>query len=71
MQIIKNYAIPLLQVVNKWSVKNSDWIIREIYIEGNELKTNHFKGKFQALNKIVMEVINEKIAMEKETHQMI
>jgi hypothetical protein len=64
--MLKSDTSSLIRVTNKWSVLNSDFLIREIYMEVNELKANDFRGKFQGLNKIVMEVINQKLSTGKD-----
>lgn len=72
MQIVKSeHCSALLRAANQWSSKFSDLIIREIYMEDNELKSNDFRSKFQNLNKLVLEVFNERITAGKAIKEEI
>lgn len=64
-------ALSLLQAVNRWSAGNSDLIVREIYMEDNELKNNHFRGKFQAFNKALMETVDRHLTAQKDSKGLI
>lgn len=62
MQIVKSeHCSGLLKVANRWSAKFSDLIVKEIYMEDNELKSSDYRAKFQNLNKLILEVFNERI----------
>lgn len=72
MQIFKGvHCSGLMTVANRWSAKFSDLIVREIYMEDNELKSNDFRSKFQNLNKLILEVFNERITAGKAINDEI
>jgi hypothetical protein len=72
MQIIRSEACcSLLKSLHFWSAEHTNLVEKEVNVVKNEFKSKEFGGKFQNLNKLILEVFNSRITEGKSISEEI